>query len=133
MRGRGLAYPARLRTLTAARLALWDVLRACARSGSLDSAIRDEQANDFADFLAAHPGIAGIFFNGAKAEQAFLRHVLPRLGTAAPSLCRLPSTSPANAGMAFAHKLELWRAVADVLRLDPAARNKPEAAETHGL
>ena len=105
----GSAYSVRLRTLTAARVALWDVLRSCARNGSLDSAIRDEQANDFAAFLDAHPGIASIFFNGAKAEQAFLRHVLPGLGEEVPSLHRLPSTSPANAGTRFAQKLERWR------------------------
>lgn len=114
--GPELAYSVRLRTLTAARVALWDVLRSCARSGSLDSAIRDEQANDFAAFLDAHPTTASIFFNGAKAEQAFLRHVLPGLGEAAPSLCRLPSTSPANAGTRFAQKLERWRVIEASLR-----------------
>ena len=117
--GPELAYSVRLRTLTAARVALWDVLRSCARSGSLDSAIRDEQANDFAAFLDAHPGIASVFFNGAKAEQAFLRHVLPGLGEAAPSLYRLPSTSPANAGTRFAQKLERWRVIEATLRSVP--------------
>ena len=106
----GLVYPDRLRVLTGAGVALWDVLRSCARRGSLDSAIRDEEANDLAAFLAEHAEIASVLFNGAKAEQAFLRHVLPGLDRPPPALLRLPSTSPAHAGMSPARKLEAWRA-----------------------
>ena len=73
-------------------LALWDVLCACARRGSLDSAIRDPQVNDFAAFFAAHPGITRVLFNGAAAEKLFFRFCGETLqGRAA---ARLPSTSP---------------------------------------
>lgn len=113
--GPALAYADRLQALTTARIALWDVLESCARTGSLDSAISDERANDFAAFFAEHPGISRVFFNGTKAEQAFVHHVLPGLGKTALSFRRLPSTSPANAGMSFQRKLELWRVI-DVLR-----------------
>ena len=88
------------------RLALWDVLRACARRGSLDSAIRDPQANDFASFFAAHPGITRVLFNGAAAEKLFFRFCGETLqGRAA---ARLPSTSPAYT-LPYAQKLEIWR------------------------
>ena len=88
------------------RLALWDVLRACARRGSLDSAIRDPQVNDFATFFAAHPGITRVLFNGAAAEKLFFRFCGEALqGRAA---ARLPSTSPAYT-LPYAQKLEIWR------------------------
>ena len=42
-----LPYPVRLKRLRARRVGLWDVVGACTREGSLDSAIRNAQANDF--------------------------------------------------------------------------------------
>lgn len=109
-----LAYPLRVQRLLAARIAVWDVLGACVRPGSLDSAIRPDgqEANDFAGFLAEHPGVGRIFFNGAAAEQLFRRLVLPGLELGERRLRRLPSTSPAHAGMRFDDKLAAWQAVA---------------------
>lgn len=103
-------YDARVAALRAAGIAVWDVLAACEREGSLDSAIRGEVANDLAAFLSAHPALRLIAFNGAKAEQSFMRHVAPSLGVALPPLRRLPSTSPANASQGDAVKLAAWRA-----------------------
>ncbi|MFZ1425716.1 MAG: DNA-deoxyinosine glycosylase [Geminicoccaceae bacterium] len=110
--GLELPYPDRLQLLTRAGVALWDVLESCARIGSLDSAITDERPNDFAGFFAEHRGIAHVFFNGAKAEQAFTRRVLSTLAPNRLTLRRLPSTSPAHAGMSFQRKLDAWRVVA---------------------
>ena len=55
------------------KLALWDVLRASVRPGSLDADIQLETAaaNDFGLFLNAHANIEKIVFNGKKAEQLF--------------------------------------------------------------
>jgi hypoxanthine-DNA glycosylase len=107
-----LPYAARARALKSCGIALWDVLESCAREGSLDAAIDDAtlRANDFVLFYRAHPRIAQVFFNGAKAEACYRKHVLPLLaeGPAAPSHHRLPSTSPANASMSRAHKQRLW-------------------------
>ena len=104
-------YAERVAALRAAGIALWDVMASCMRAGSLDANIRPASvvANDFAGFLAAHPGIATLCFNGAAAETAFRRHVLPVL-SAAPAMLRLPSTSPAHAAPGFETKLEAWRA-----------------------
>ena len=108
-----LPYAARARALKSSGIALWDVLASCAREGSLDSAIDDAtiSANDFAAFYHAHPRIAHVFFNGAKAEACYRRHVLPVLadGPAPTSLRRLPSTSPANASMSRARKQRVWK------------------------
>lgn len=109
--GPELPYPRRVAMLAGAGVSVWDVLHSCTRPGSLDSAIGDEVAHDFAAFLAEQPQITHIFFNGAKAEQAFRRHALGTLGAAVPHLRRLPSTSPAHAAKGFAEKLNEWRAV----------------------
>ena len=43
--------------LLANRLGLWDSLQLCLREGSLDSAITDEQPNDFNTLLAKYPAV----------------------------------------------------------------------------
>ena len=111
--GPALPYAARARALRSCGIALWDVLASCAREGSLDSAIDDASisANDFVAFYRAHPRIAHVFFNGAKAEACYRKHVLPLLadGLGPASYRRLPSTSPANASMSRAYKQKLWK------------------------
>jgi len=96
-------------------IAIWDVLETCVRSTSLDSDIEDGSVvvNDFPRFFAAHSCIGRICFNGAKAESLYLRHVLPGLADPFAGLPRhrLPSTSPANAGMTPGQKREAWRLV----------------------
>lgn len=113
-----LPYNRRVQLLTKHRIALWDVLAAAERPGSLDSAIvhRSALANDFATFFRAHPRIRRVFFNGRKAEQLYRRFVLPTLGPEFEGIhyeC-LPSTSPAHAGMSFAKKLEPWSRIKEV-------------------
>ena len=108
----GIAYTRRKTALTAAGVALWDVIGSCIRPGSLDAAIYDDSivANDFAAFLAMHAGIALVCFNGRKAEAAWRRHVQGRLPPGRkPEFRLLPSTSPAHAGMSYLRKLRIWR------------------------
>jgi double-stranded uracil-DNA glycosylase len=110
-----LPYARRVQLLTANRIALWDVLAAAERPGSLDSSIVHASltVNDFESFFRAHPRIRRVFFNGRKAEELFRRHALPKLGPAFAGIryVSLPSTSPAHAGMTFARKLGRWRKV----------------------
>jgi len=106
-------YERKVQALKAARIAVWDVLRSCTRKGSLDTRIeRDSQvANDFRSFFRAHPDITRVFFNGAKAEECFKRHVLQNVGAESISYVRLPSTSPAHASLSFEQKLKAWRII----------------------
>jgi len=110
-------YAARTRALVEHRIALWDVIAACQRQGSLDTAIRPEsiQVNDFAALFDARPSIAWIAFNGGTAEREYRRRVLPALPERHRRIgrVRLPSTSPAHAGMRFDAKLAAWRVVLD--------------------
>jgi hypoxanthine-DNA glycosylase len=108
-------YAERVAALTAAGVAVWDVLRTCHRDGSLDTAIDPATAvaNDFRAFLGDRPGLRLVAFNGGQAEALFRRHALPQLhGLALPAMRRLPSTSPTNARLRFDAKLEAWRALA---------------------
>jgi hypoxanthine-DNA glycosylase len=113
-----LDYPARTKALAASSIAVWDVLHSCRRQGSLDSAIEDDTlvANDLAGFLAGHPAIRHVFFNGAKADSCFRRHIKLAMPEREIAFTRLPSTSPAHAGRSFEQKLLAWRAVADALK-----------------
>jgi len=112
-----LDYAARCDALRRHGVALWDVLASCTRPGSLDSAIVESSivANDFAEFLAGHSRIRAIFFNGAKAEQAFARYARGAIEARLEGvrLTRLPSTSPANASIPLARKRAAWRAILD--------------------
>ena len=114
-----LAYLQRVEILTANRVALWDVLAAAERPGSLDSSIvhASARANDFAAFYRTHPLISRVYFNGRKAEELYGRFVLPGLSGplsadfAAIRYVSMPSTSPAHAGMTFAKKLARWKKI----------------------
>lgn len=117
----GWPYERRIRGLMDRGLAVWDVLRACTRPGSLDSDIVASTmlANDFATFFGDHPDIRLIGFNGATAWQAYHRLVLPTLDTEHAGLrtVLLPSSSPAMAALNLAAKTEAWR---DMLGLELA-------------
>ncbi len=110
------SYAARVAALLDHGGALWDVLAACNRIGSLDTGIdRDSLVvNDLGGFLARHAFIRVVYFNGSMAEALYRRHVLPALGARGrmTHTVRLPSTSPAHATMGFAAKLEAWRVLA---------------------
>jgi hypoxanthine-DNA glycosylase len=106
------SYSSRVSQLSMQPLILWDTLQACYRSGSLDSNIDADgaRANDFSRLLRRHPEIRAILFNGATAEKYFKRLVLPQLEDDHDiELLRMPSTSPANAGLSFEQKLAAWR------------------------
>jgi hypoxanthine-DNA glycosylase len=87
------------------KVALWDVLQVCERQGSLDSAIKNEVANDFNHFMKNHINIKHIFFNGQKAASYFKKYVILDTNYQTTTL---PSTSPANAGKTFEQKLAEW-------------------------
>lgn len=104
-------YDAKRGLLIRHRIAVWDVLAAAERPGSLDTAIRNGVPNAILELLADHPHIQFIGCNGQKAHGLFQRHfgkALSELPRAMSVVC-LPSTSPA-ATRAFAEKAEEWRA-----------------------
>jgi len=112
---RELLYSKRLAVLCRNRIALWDVISSCERSGSLDAAIvaRSVHVHSLRDLRSACPKLTAIYFNGRAAETYFFRHV----HAAQPAeytgikLTALPSTSPANASLSLNEKIEQWRQI----------------------
>ncbi len=103
-----LPYPERLDRVAAHGIAIWDAFAACRRDGSLDAAIRDAQRNDLDALLEARPSIGAVAFNGATAAR-----VEPLLAARGLATYRLPSTSPAHAGLSLDAKQARWRVLVD--------------------
>jgi len=121
-------YGERLALLERLGMALWDVIGACVRPGSLDGDIRDAAANDVAGFVLARPSILRVALNGTMAADRFTRTAAPdlrgafgRVGEpvawrpdpASPrvvTVARMPSTSPVPSGRyrCMEDKLPAW-------------------------
>jgi len=99
-------YPERLQVLRRHRVALWDAVATCRREGSLDTAIEAAEPSDLRDLIARLPRLRAVACNGALAH----RQTLLALGDTALPVLRLPSTSPAHAGLSLAAKTDAWRA-----------------------
>jgi hypoxanthine-DNA glycosylase len=111
-------YSGRIAQISQKPVVLWDTLKCCYRPGSLDSAIeRDSvEANDIPGLLQQYEQIHAVACNGATSVNYFRKLVLPELAaTSAIELLKMPSTSPANAGMNFAQKLAAWRRLLDYI------------------
>jgi TDG/mug DNA glycosylase family protein len=114
-------YAQRVALIKDNELALWDVLKCCERHGSLDMRIDDAtiEVNDFVGFLKKHPAITHVFCNGTKSESEFRKRVLPALPESLRDrlvVNRLPSTSPAMAGMPKVKKIKAWQAIRQALK-----------------
>lgn len=114
-----LEYEQKKALLLHNRIALWDVLNTCQRKGSLDSSIKNESTvvNDFNTFFIDHPLIKAVYFNGTRAQQEYMKHILPTLDEKFSSIeyKRLPSTSPAMASLNREQKLQQWKAILQYL------------------
>jgi len=107
-----LPYEQRIAGLQQQRLALWDLIGAAERSGSLDSAITPAsiQLNDFWALLQQLPELRAVWLNGGTAAKSWQK--LIKAGLSLPATVQvfaLPSTSPAYAALGFADKLQHWR------------------------
>ncbi|RGE46831.1 DNA-deoxyinosine glycosylase [Comamonas testosteroni] len=97
-------YAGRCEWLLQRGLGLWDVYASCEREGSLDSAIRAAEVNDFASLRQRCPQLRLALHNGGESYKHARQ--TEALGLVA---VKLPSTSPANASWTFEKKLQAWR------------------------
>lgn len=107
----GADYAQRCQWLLDRGLGVWDVYASCERSGSLDSAIRNPEVNDFSGLRQRCPQLKTIAHNGG---ESFKHARLVTASLPACSVVKLPSTSPAHASWSLARKLGVWcEAMAD--------------------
>lgn len=129
-------YTLRCQCLLAQGVGVWDVYAQCEREGSLDSAIRAAQLNDFPDLLQRCPRLSGIAHNGAESfrHAKAVKKSLMQAGLAEQvTLHRLPSTSPAHASWTFEQKRAAWCAVMQTHGLWPGtAAGAASLARAHG-
>ncbi|UKB82507.1 DNA-deoxyinosine glycosylase [Chryseobacterium sp. MEBOG06] len=104
-------YTQRIETIKKHHIALWDVIDSCERKGSLDSEIKNEEANQIAELLENHPNIKVIFCNGGKSYKN-LQKLLGK-NYRLPVIL-LPSTSPLHT-VSFEKKIEEWKRIIEFL------------------
>ena len=104
-------YEQRIQAMTAKGIALWDVLHACERGGSLDSKIklRTATTNDLVGLLDRTPSIQIIGLNGRTAEKIFKRR-FSALDARGLEIVPLPSSSSAHA-VKIEQKVRAWSAL----------------------
>jgi len=115
----GLDYDRRLERLTERAIALWDVVAEARRRGSLDGAIRAATPNELANYVATHPRLEAVAFNGRTAA-AIGRKALSDVARLA--LIDLPSSSAALT-RPFAEKARAWAAIGRYAGVAHAAEN----------
>ncbi|MDR6156832.1 hypoxanthine-DNA glycosylase [Chryseobacterium sp. SLBN-27] len=104
-------YDQRIQTLKKHHIALWDVIDSCERKGSLDSEIKNEEANQIGELLENYPNIKAIFCNGGKSYKN-AQKILGKNYKIPVFL--LPSTSPLHT-VSFEKKLENWKKIKQYL------------------
>lgn len=107
-----LLYEARLASVLAHGVGLWDVVAQAHRSGSLDSNIRNRDDNDLPGLLARFPAIRAIAFNGGTAAKVGIKVLGEQ--AARYRIMELPSSSPAHT-KPYLEKLEQWRVLRHAL------------------
>mgnify|MGYP003189269514 FL=1 len=88
-------------------IAIWDVIASCDIAGSSDSSITNVVANDIERLLTEAP-IEAVFLNGAKAYELFMKYCSCKDKA---EICKLPSTSPANAAWSLERLIEEWKKI----------------------
>ena len=106
-----ISYPDKKQMLLDHRIGVWDVAHSAQRSGSLDTAIKDEVPNDVEGFIEKHEHLKIIAFNGAKTEKLYDKYFRRISGI---KYLSLPSSSPANAKYDVDSLCEKWRQVIEI-------------------
>lgn len=104
-------YTKRIEILKKHHIALWDVIDSCERKGSLDSEIKNEEANQIDELLEEHLNVKAIFCNGGKSYKNLQKllgknYKLP--------IFLMPSTSPLHT-ISFERKFEEWKKVLEFI------------------
>jgi hypoxanthine-DNA glycosylase len=108
---RAAPFRERKAALLAQGVAIWDVIAECSREGSGDDKIQHAVANPLIALLKNHPAIRHVAFNGGMSYRT-ARLLTPGVfGLPWVGYERMPSTSPRNARMPLAAKVDAWRRI----------------------
>ncbi|HLV51398.1 MAG TPA: DNA-deoxyinosine glycosylase [Flavobacterium sp.] len=99
-------YKERVAFLLRQGFGLWDVLHQAEREGSLDTAIKNYEINDFEQLYQNHPQIKKLYFTSKQAYSWYYKKYRDSLPF---ELIVLASPSPANARKTYTEKLEDWK------------------------
>ena len=99
-------YNQRIEFLLQHGYGLWDVLKQGERKGSLDTAIKNFEVNDFKKLQQAYPNIQRLYFTS---QQAYKWYFKTYGNSLSYELIVLASPSPANARMKYLEKLDDWK------------------------
>ena len=92
-------------------IALWDVIKSCEITGSLDSTIKKVKVNDIEKLLIS-TNIKTIFTTGRKATMLYQKYLEKKLGI--PTIY-LPSTSPLYSKMKYEEKKQEYQKIRNYL------------------
>ena len=87
-------YSEKIEYLKRHGIALWDVLHAAEREGSLDANIRNAVFNDIAGLLSDNPSIEVIVTNGKAAENSLKKYLHRNHSVIGKKIFHCASTSP---------------------------------------
>nr|WP_314498420.1 DNA-deoxyinosine glycosylase [uncultured Chryseobacterium sp.] len=104
-------YPDRIDVLKKNHVALWDVIDSCERKGSLDSEIKNEEANQIPELLEQYPNIRAVFCNGGKSYKNLIKILGKNYRV---PIFLLPSTSPLHT-ISFERKFEDWKKILEYI------------------
>lgn len=113
-----LDYAARLDTVRAHGIGLWDVVAEARREGSLDSNIRLHAGSDLVGLIATLPSLRAVAFNGGTAARIGQRALAQ--GDVTIPVVLLPSSSPAYT-IPYVTKRDAWLALRDFVSATPLA------------
>lgn len=99
-------YNQRIEFLQQHGYGLWDVLKQGERKGSLDTAIKNFEVNDFETLKQKYPNIQRLYFTSQQAYKWYVKKYKENLNF---ELIILASPSPANARMNYLQKLDDWK------------------------
>lgn len=104
-------YPDRIDVLKKNHVALWDVIDSCERKGSLDSEIKNEEANQIPEVLEQYPNIRAVFCNGGKSYKNLIKILGKNYRV---PIFLMPSTSPLHT-ISFERKFEDWKKILEYI------------------
>lgn len=88
-------------------IAVWDVIASCDIIGSSDSSIKNVAVNDLS-VITSCAELRAIYANGDKAYRLFMKYLADQTNV---PVCKLPSTSPANAACSLAKLIQAWSVI----------------------